>query len=80
MDACRDALIETDIWLCQHPVPVEHPNYLRAGKQTDACRVRAVANSLAMVPLLTADPQAMGSAITYARRYAHRHAVHGYEG
>lgn len=27
-DACRDALIENGIWLCQYPVPVEHPNSL----------------------------------------------------
>ena len=26
MDACRDALIENGIWLCQYPVPVEQPN------------------------------------------------------
>ena len=28
MDACRDALIENGIWLCQYPVPVEPPNSL----------------------------------------------------
>ena len=28
MDACRDALIENGIWLCQYPVPVEQPNSL----------------------------------------------------
>ena len=28
MDACRDALIENGIWLCQYPVPVEQPNTL----------------------------------------------------
>ncbi|WP_233482537.1 ERF family protein [Desulfovibrio desulfuricans] len=26
MNACRDALIENGIWLCQHPVPVEQHN------------------------------------------------------
>ena len=28
MDACRNALIENGIWLCQYPVPVEPPNSL----------------------------------------------------
>ena len=28
MDACRDALIENGIWLCQYPGPVEQSNSL----------------------------------------------------
>ena len=28
MDACRNALIENGIWMCQYPVPVEQSNFL----------------------------------------------------
>ena len=70
MDACRDALIENGIWLCQYPVPVEQPNSLGLVTKLTHAESGQWQSSLAVVPLPKADPQGMGSAITYARRYA----------
>ena len=70
MDACRDALIENGIWLCQYPVPVEQPNSLGLVTKLTHAESGQWQNSLAVVPLPKADPQGMGSAMTYARRYA----------
>ena len=70
MDACRDALIENGIWLCQYPVPVEQPNTLGLVTKLTHAESGQWQSSLAVVPLPKADPQGMGSAITYARRYA----------
>ena len=70
MDACRDALIENGIWLCQYPVPAEQPNSLGLVTKLTQAESGQWQSSLAVVPLPKADPQGMGSAITYARRYA----------
>lgn len=70
MDACRDALIENSIWLCQYPVPVEQPNSLGLVTKLTHAESGQWQSSLAVVPLPKADPQGMGSAITYSRRYA----------
>ena len=70
MDACRDALIENGIWLCQYPVPVEQPNSIGLVTKLTHAESGQWQSSLAVVPLPKADPQGMGSAITYARRYA----------
>ena len=70
MDACRNALIENGIWLCQYPVPVEQPNSLGLVTKLTHAESGQWQSSLAVVPLPKADPQGMGSAITYARRYA----------
>ena len=70
MEACRDALIENDIWLCQYPVPVEQPNSIGLVTKLTHAESGQWQSSLAVVPLPKADPQGMGSAITYARRYA----------
>ena len=70
MDACRDALIENGIWLCQYPVPVEQPNAIGLVTKLAHADSGQWQSSLAVVPLPKADPQGMGSAITYARRYA----------
>ena len=70
MDACRDALIENGIWLCQYPVPVEQPNALGLVTKLTHAESGQWQSSLAVVPLPKADPQGMGSAMTYARRYA----------
>ena len=70
MDTCRDALIENGIWLCQYPVPVEQPNSLGLITKLTHAESGQWQSSLAVVPLPKADPQGMGSAITYARRYA----------
>ena len=70
MDACRDALIQNGIWLCQYPVPVEQPNSLGLVTKLTHAESGQWQSSLAVVPLPKADPQGMGSAMTYARRYA----------
>ena len=70
MDACKSALIENGIWLCQYPVPVEPPNSLGLVTKLTHAESGQWQSSLAVVPLPKADPQGMGSAMTYARRYA----------
>lgn len=70
IDACRDALIENGIWLCQYPVPVEQPNSIGLVTKLTHAESGQWQSSLAVVPLPKADPQGMGSAMTYARRYA----------
>lgn len=70
MDACRDALIENGIWLCQYPVPAEHPNAISLVTKLTHAESGQWQSSLAVVPLSKADPQGMGSAMTYVRRYA----------
>lgn len=73
MDACRDALLTNGIWMTQYPVPA--PDHLGGGylglmtKLTHAESGQWQA-SLAVVPLPKADPQGMGIAMTYTRRYA----------
>ena len=59
MDACRDALIENGIWLCQHPVPVEQPNSLGLVTKLTHAESGQWQSSLAVVPLPKADPQGM---------------------
>ena len=70
MDACRNALIENGIWMCQYPVPVEQSNSIGLVTKLTHAESGQWQSSLAVVPLPKADPQGMGSAITYARRYA----------
>ena len=70
MDACKSALIENGVWLCQYPVPVEPPNSLGLVTKLTHAESGQWQSSLAVVPLPKADPQGMGSAMTYARRYA----------
>ena len=70
MDACRTVLIDNGIWLCQYLVPVEQPNSLGLVTKLTHAESGQWQSSLAVVPLPKADPQGMGSAMTYARRYA----------
>ena len=69
MDACRTALLEQGILLTQYPVPVEGDSLGLVTKfvHADSGQYQA---SLAVIPLAKRDPQAMGSAFTYGRRYA----------
>lgn len=73
MEACRDALLTNGIWMTQYPVPT--PEHLGSGhlglmtKLTHAESGQWQA-SLAVVPLPKNDPQGMGIAMTYTRRYA----------
>ncbi len=78
MDVCREPLLSNGIWLCQYPVPVENSMQNEAGQGYSLGLVTKLTHaesgqwqsSLTVIPLSKADPQAMGSAITYARRYA----------
>jgi len=70
MDTCRDVLAENGIWLCQYPVPVDTANSIGLVTKLTHVESGQWQSSLAVVPLPKADPQGMGSAITYARRYA----------
>lgn len=70
MDTCRDALLENGIWLCQYPVPVDMANCLGLMTKLTHAESGQWQGSLTVVPLPKPDPQGMGSAITYARRYA----------
>ena len=73
MECCRNALIANGIWLTQLPVPAPvecgegHIGLLTKLTHAESGQWQA---SLTVVPLPKADPQGMGSAITYARRYA----------
>lgn len=69
MDSCRSILLENGILLTQYPVPVEGDNLGLVTKLVHAESGQYQA-SLAVIPLAKADPQAMGSAFTYGRRYA----------
>lgn len=70
MAASRDALLDNGIWLCQCPVPVEASGAIGLMTKLTHTESGQWQSSLAVVPLPKADPQGMGSAITYARRYA----------
>ncbi|WP_043640016.1 ERF family protein [Desulfovibrio sp. TomC] len=69
MDSCREALLGNSIWMTQFPVPAE-PGYLGLVTKLTHAESGQWQSSLAVVPLPKADPQGMGSAMTYARRYA----------
>lgn len=69
MESCRGALLSNDIWMTQFPVPAE-PGYLGLVTKLTHAKSGQWQSSLAMVPLPKADPQGMGSAMTYARRYS----------
>ncbi len=74
MDVCKEPLISNGIWLCQYPVPVanEQDRAYSLGLVTKLTHAESGQwqASLSVIPLPKADPQGMGSAITYARRYA----------
>jgi len=69
MDSCRDALLSNDIWMTQFPVPAD-PGYLGLVTKLTHAKSGQWQASLAVVPLPKADPQGLGSAMTYARRYS----------
>lgn len=73
MESCRDALLKHNIWLTQLPVPAppeygtSHIALLTKLTHADSGQWQA---SLTIAPLPKNDPQGMGSALTYCRRYA----------
>lgn len=68
--ACSEALINAGIWVTQYPVPVKGDGS-QLGLVTKLVHVESGEwqESLICMPLVKADPQAYGSALTYARRY-----------
>lgn len=73
MEACRNALLAHGIWLTQLPVPAPFelgPGHIGLVTKLTHAESGQWQSSLTVVPLPKADPQGMGSAITYARRYA----------
>ena len=70
MDACSEALINAGIWVTQYPVPVENGSS-SLGLVTKLVHAESGEwqESTIVMPLAKADPQAYGSALTYARRY-----------
>ena len=70
MAASREALLENGIWICQCPVPVDTPGAIGLMTKLTHTESGQWQSSIAVVPLPKVDPQGMGSAITYARRYA----------
>lgn len=73
MESCREVLLENGIWMTQLPVPAPielGPGYLGLMTKLTHAKSGQWQSSLTVIPLPKTDPQGMGSAITYARRYA----------
>ena len=73
METCKDALLNHGIWLTQLPCPA--PVELGTGHialETKLIHAESGEwiSSTTVIPLPKNDPQGMGSAITYARRYS----------
>lgn len=73
LESCRDTLFSQGVFVTQHPcaAPIElGPGYI--GLETVLTHVESGQwiSSTAIIPLPKNDPQGMGSAITYARRYS----------
>lgn len=70
MDACRELLLNQGIWLIQYPVEVTNEIPM-LGLVTKLVHAESGEwqSSLLTIPVAKDDPQAFGSALTYARRY-----------
>jgi len=69
MDSCREALLANGIWLIQFPIPAE-PGFLGLVTKLTHAESGQWQSSHAVVPLPKNDPQGLGIAMTYTRRYA----------
>lgn len=70
LDYIRPILADKEIWLTQYTIESTHPNILNVvTKMTHIPSGEWVA-SLLPVPIIKTDPQALGSALSYARRYS----------
>ena len=69
MEACGEVLIEAGIWVTQYPVPVDGDGKLGLVTKLVHAESGEWQESLIVMPLAKCDPQAYGSALTYARRY-----------
>ncbi len=73
METCREALHSSGIWMTQLPMPTPaHVGEGHVGLMTKLVDTKSGQwqSSFMVVPLPKNDPQGLGSAITYARRYA----------
>lgn len=73
MESCGDILLANGIWLTQLPVPAPielGPGHIALMTKLTHAESGQWQSSLTVIPLPKADPQGMGSAITYGRRYA----------
>lgn len=70
MQSCRQALLTNGILLTQYPVPSETAQSIGLVTKLIHAESGQYQASLAIIPLAKSDPQAMGSAYTYGRRYA----------
>ena len=73
METCRDALYSHGIWLVQLPCPA--PVELGTGHIGLETRLTHIESgqwlsAVTVIPLPKSDPQGLGSALTYARRYS----------
>ncbi len=73
MGSCREALLAHDIWMTQLPMPA--PDFIGTGHIALLTKLTHAPSgqwqsSLTVAPLPKHDPQGMGSALTYCRRYA----------
>ena len=69
MEACGETLIDAGIWVTQYPVPVDGDGKLGLVTKLVHAESGEWQESLIVMPLAKNDPQAYGSALTYARRY-----------
>ena len=69
MEACGEVLIDAGIWVTQYPVPVDGDSKLGLVTKLVHAESGEWQESLIVMPLAKNDPQAYGSALTYARRY-----------
>lgn len=69
MAACRDALFENGIWLCQYPMPVENASCMGLVTKLTHVESGQWQGCLAVAPLPKNDPQGYGSCLSYLRRY-----------
>ena len=73
MESCGNILLANGIWLTQLPVPAPielGPGHIALMTKLTHAESGQWQASLTVIPLPKADPQGMGSAITYGRRYA----------
>ena len=73
LDSCRNALLKNGLLLVQSPVPApEHLGPEFIGLETKLIHAESGEwlSSLTVIPLAKPEPQAMGAAISYGRRYA----------
>lgn len=70
MEACHGPLNENGVVVLQCPVPVSEQGSLGLMTRLIHAESGQWISGITVIPMAKADPQGMGAAITYARRYA----------